>query len=60
MDFSGSDRQRSRPVEHANRRRQVIMGAQEFVELAAVGLLDHQDAFDTGKGGGESFRLDRQ
>ena len=36
------------------------MRPQVFVELAAMGLFDDQDAFDAGKGGCEPFRLDRR
>ena len=46
MDFTSGDRQRARAVEDAHRRGQVIVSAQVFVELAAMGLLDDQNAFD--------------
>ena len=60
MNFAGRDRQWPRPVDHVNRRRQVVVGPQVFVKLAAMRLLDDQNAFDAFKGGCHLLRPGRR
>ena len=60
MNFAGGDREWPRAVEHTDRRRQVVMGAQVPVKLGAVRLLNDQYSFDARQSGCQPFRLDRR